>query len=92
MNSGEFQVAVIGGGVVGCAVLRAFALAGVRALYIEVCFEEFYEGSPRFRDLHEILTAIGFKLRSFHEARLGTDDCLAYANALYLKPSKQPAP
>ena len=27
----DFQVAIIGGGVVGCAVLRAFALAGARA-------------------------------------------------------------
>jgi glycerol-3-phosphate dehydrogenase len=31
----NFQVAVIGGGVVGCAVLRAFALAGARAILLE---------------------------------------------------------
>jgi glycerol-3-phosphate dehydrogenase len=31
----DFQVAVIGGGVVGCAVLRAFALAGARAILLE---------------------------------------------------------
>jgi len=30
-----YQVAVIGGGVVGCAVLRAFALAGARAILLE---------------------------------------------------------
>lgn len=30
-----YQVAVIGGGVVGCAVLRAFALAGARAVLLE---------------------------------------------------------
>jgi len=30
-----YQVAVIGGGVVGCAVLRAFALAGVRSILLE---------------------------------------------------------
>lgn len=35
MNPGDFQVAVIGGGVVGCAVLRAFALAGARAVLLE---------------------------------------------------------
>lgn len=30
-----YQIAVIGGGVVGCAVLRAFALAGARAILLE---------------------------------------------------------
>ncbi len=35
MNQPDFQVAVIGGGVVGCAVLRAFALAGARAILLE---------------------------------------------------------
>ena len=35
MNGGDYQVAVIGGGVVGCAVLRAFALAGARAILLE---------------------------------------------------------
>ncbi len=35
MTSKDFQVAIIGGGVVGCAVLRAFALAGARAVLLE---------------------------------------------------------
>ncbi len=35
VTQGDFQVAVIGGGVVGCAVLRAFALAGARAVLLE---------------------------------------------------------
>ncbi len=35
MTHNDFQVAVIGGGVVGCAVLRAFALAGARAILLE---------------------------------------------------------
>jgi glycerol-3-phosphate dehydrogenase len=35
VNPGDFQVAVIGGGVVGCAVLRAFALAGARSILLE---------------------------------------------------------
>ncbi len=35
MTHKDFQVAVIGGGVVGCAVLRAFALAGARAILLE---------------------------------------------------------
>lgn len=61
------------------------ALAGVKALYIEVCFEEFYEGSSDFHELDQMLRKRGFKLRSFHENRLGADGCLAYANALYLK-------
>ncbi len=35
MTQTDFQVAVIGGGVVGCAVLRAFALAGARSILLE---------------------------------------------------------
>ncbi len=35
MTQTNYQVAVIGGGVVGCAVLRAFALAGARAILLE---------------------------------------------------------
>ena len=62
------------------------ALAGVQALYIEVCFEEFYEGSSDFFDLDQRLRKLGFKLRSFHENRLGSDGALAYANALYIRP------
>lgn len=61
------------------------ALAGVQSLYIEVCFEEFYEGSSDFHELDQMLRKLGFKLRSFHENRLGADGCLAYANALYLR-------
>ncbi|MFT7484995.1 MAG: FkbM family methyltransferase, partial [Candidatus Paceibacteria bacterium] len=61
------------------------ALERVQALYIEVCFEEFYEGCSEFQELDLMLQEHGFKLRSFHENRLGSDGCLAYANALYLK-------
>ncbi len=35
MTRTNYQVVVIGGGVVGCAVLRAFALAGARAILLE---------------------------------------------------------
>ncbi|HEX4261345.1 MAG TPA: NAD(P)/FAD-dependent oxidoreductase [Acetobacteraceae bacterium] len=35
MTDAAFDVAVIGGGVVGCAVLRGFALAGARAVLLE---------------------------------------------------------
>ena len=34
-NGGMFDVAVIGGGVVGCAVARRFALAGARVVLLE---------------------------------------------------------
>lgn len=61
------------------------ALKCVHSLYIEVCFEEFYEGSSDFHELDSMLRKRGFKLRSFHENRLGSDGCLAYANALYLR-------
>ena len=64
------------------------ALQRTNSLYIEVCFEEFYQGSFKFHELDNLLCEIGFKLRSFHECRLGSDHCLAYANALYLKQNK----
>ena len=34
-HDGVYDVAIIGGGVVGCAVLRAFALAGMRPVLLE---------------------------------------------------------
>lgn len=61
------------------------ALRRVRALYIEVSFEEFYEGSADFHELDGLLRELGFKLRSLHEERLGADGALAYANALYVR-------
>jgi FkbM family methyltransferase len=61
------------------------ALSHTRAVYIEVGFAEFYQSSGCFTELHQLLNAHVFKLRSFHECRLGQDGCLAYANALYLR-------
>ncbi len=60
------------------------AIKRVKAMYIEVSFEEFYEGCALFKDFDSLLNEHGFKLRSFHESRLGADGCMAYANALYL--------
>lgn len=60
------------------------AIKRVKLMYIEVSFEEFYEGCALFKDFDSLLNDHGFKLRSFHESRLGTDGCMAYANALYL--------
>jgi len=61
------------------------ALQRVQSIYIEVNFGEFYEGCAQFRELDEMLGERGFKLRSFHEERLGSDGGLAYANAFYLR-------
>lgn len=61
------------------------ALAAVESIYIEVCFEEFYEGSADFHELDRMLRERGFKLRSFHESMLGADGCMAYSNALYMR-------
>jgi len=61
------------------------ALSQVKALYIEVCFERFYDGSKTFEELDHLLKEEGFKLRSFSEPMLGPDACLAYCNALYLR-------
>lgn len=63
----------------------AKALARVESLYIEVNFEEYYEGSAVFHELDALLREQGFKVRSFHESRLGSDGCMAYTNALYLR-------
>lgn len=61
------------------------ALQRVQSIYIEVNFGEFYEGSAQFQELDQMLSERGFKLRSFHEERLGADGGLAYANAFYVR-------
>lgn len=62
------------------------ALGKTRSIYLEVNFERFYTGAPVFAETDGMLRAAGFRLRSFHENRLGSDGALAYANALYIKP------
>ncbi len=62
------------------------ALGKVRSIYLEVNFERFYSGAPLFAEIDGALRNCGFKLRSFHETRLGSDGSLAYANALYIRP------
>lgn len=62
------------------------ALTQVRQLFLEVWFEECYRGAALFPELHTALTPLGFKLRSFHEFRKGSDGNLIYTNALYVQP------
>jgi FkbM family methyltransferase len=62
------------------------ALTQVRQLFVEVWFEECYRGSALYPELHNLLTPLGFKLRSFHEFRKGPDGNLVYTNALYVQP------
>lgn len=64
------------------------ALKKVKTIYIEVVFEEFYKGCATFTELNSLLLVQGFKVRSFHESRLGSDGALAYANALYINPER----
>jgi FkbM family methyltransferase len=61
------------------------ALTQVRQLFVEVWFEECYRGAALFPELHNLLTPLGFKLRSFHEFRKGPDGNLVYTNALYVQ-------
>ena len=61
------------------------ALKKIKTIYIEVLFEPLYEGCAEFGELDQLLQKGGFKLRSFHETRPGSDGALAYANALYLQ-------
>lgn len=63
------------------------ALTRTRAIYLEVNFERFYSSAPLFAEIDGLLRDAGFKLRSFHENRLGSDGALAYANALYIQPA-----
>ncbi len=68
------------------------ALDKTHAIYLEVNFERFYSGAPLFAEIDGLLRDSGFRLRSFHENRLGADGALAYANALYIKPAFQTGP
>jgi FkbM family methyltransferase len=63
------------------------ALRRVQCLYIEVLFEECYTGCALFPEIHALLVESGFKLRLFYDCRRGTDGSMAYANALYFRPS-----
>lgn len=59
------------------------ALKRVRWIYIEVLFEELYQDCALFGEIHERLSAIGFKLHLLHDFRRGHDGNLVYANGLY---------
>ena len=59
------------------------ALKRVRWIYIEVLFEQLYQGCALFGEIHESLSALGFKLHLLHDFRRGHDGNLVYANALY---------
>ena len=59
------------------------ALKRIRLVFMEVWFEECYQGSALFPEIQTLMTNSGFKLRSFHEFRKGSDGNLIYSNALY---------
>lgn len=63
----------------------AQALKRVRLVFMEVWFEECYAGAALFPEIQTLMTAVGFKLRSFHEFRKGKDGNLIYTNALYVR-------
>ena len=62
------------------------ALQEVKMLYIEVLFEECYQGCALFSELDPLLRAAGFKLREMDDFRRGSDGAIAYANGIYFRP------
>lgn len=61
------------------------SLKRIRLVFMEVWFQECYQGSALFPEIQTIMTGSGFKLRSFHEFRKGSDGNLVYSNALYCR-------
>ncbi|HEX8029245.1 MAG TPA: FkbM family methyltransferase [Vicinamibacterales bacterium] len=61
-------------------------LQSVRLLWIEVSFRSLYQGDTLFTDVHQALTALGFRLYSFHEAFRNANRELLQADALFLGP------
>lgn len=62
------------------------ALTRVALLYIELSFERFYAGAPLAHEIEALLWERGFRLRSLHESRIGSNGALGYTNALFLRP------
>ncbi|MBL9171084.1 MAG: FkbM family methyltransferase [Verrucomicrobiales bacterium] len=61
------------------------SLKRIRLVFMEVWFQECYQGSALFPEVQTMMTGSGFKLRSFHEFRKGSDGNLVYSNALYYR-------
>ena len=61
------------------------SLKRIRSVFMEVWFKECYQGSALFPEVQTLMTGSGFKLRSFHEFRKGSDGNLVYSNALYAR-------
>lgn len=59
------------------------ALRKVRWLFIEVFFDEFYEGSARFGEIDNLLWALGFRLHEFASFRRAREGHIAYGDAIY---------
>jgi len=59
------------------------ALSKIRYVYIEILFEEFYEGGAEFLEIDRRLRSRGYKLHLLTDFRRNTQGDLAYANALY---------
>lgn len=59
------------------------ALQRVNCIYIEVVFEEFYEGCALFGEIHQLLAGAGFKLQLLQDFRRSVEGHLLYANAIY---------
>jgi FkbM family methyltransferase len=67
-------------------VLRGAAatLPRVRIIWVEVSFRAMYEGSALFAEIHDFLSASGFRFYSLHEGFRGADGELLQADALFL--------
>ena len=59
------------------------ALSKIRFLYIEILFEEFYQGGAEFMEIDRLLRNRGYRLHLLKDFRRNTQGDLAYADALY---------
>lgn len=59
------------------------ALPRMHFIYLEVLFEELYEGCAQFEELHALLKERGFRLHLLSQFRRNPRGELVYANALY---------
>jgi len=62
------------------------AMQRVRLLWIEVSFRSLYEGDVQFAEVHDYLSARGFRFFSLHDVFRGANRELLQADALFLGP------
>jgi FkbM family methyltransferase len=66
-------------------------LPAVRVVFVEVSFRSLYEGDALFPEVHEFLSAAGFRFYSIHEVFRDANRELLQADAVFLGPTATPA-